>query len=104
MNSLHHFQTVTEVPLANGPVSGGLSAWSEDNVIAECSQKVILMHHARCLTDRQMIAHVDSAEGDVHLTERKDSQAAAFSSLALVNLINKRYCALNLAPERCRTR
>ena len=54
-----HFKSVTEMPVALGPAQGGLCAWSEDNVIAYCSQRSISLLHARRLQEGQMVAAID---------------------------------------------
>eukprot|EP00892_Ulva_mutabilis_P009401 jgi/Ulvmu1/6833/UM031_0037.1 len=54
-----HFKSVTEVPVPIAPSQGGLCAWSEDNVVAFCSQRTVTMLHARRLQEGQMTAILD---------------------------------------------
>lgn len=90
--SLLHFQTVTQLPLGHGPTIGSLCAWSEDNVVATCSQRVIMMHHVRRLTDGQMIACVESVEEGIQFTERNDNLVnSSASGMALLTYISKKY-------------
>lgn len=88
--SLLHFQTVTQVPVGHGPSAGNLCAWSEDNVVAICSQKSILMYHVRAMHDGQMVASLESLENGVQFTERKDGlDGATMESMAILTHSNK---------------
>lgn len=90
--ALLHWQSITKFPLGHGPSAANLSAWSEDNVIATCSQRVIMMQHVRRLCDGEMIACVDSVEESVQFTERNDGQSGASAAgMALISFVSKKY-------------
>lgn len=89
---IFHFKTITQMPLGHGPALGGMCAWSDDNVVAICSQHVIMMYHVRRLPDGQMIACVDSPEQSIQFTGRNDQLSnSSTDGLALVGYISKKY-------------
>ena len=89
---LLHWQCIAKLPLGHGPSVGNLSAWSEDNVVATCSPRVIMMQHVRRICDGEMIACVDSVENSVQFAERNDRQSRANAAgMALISFISKQY-------------
>lgn len=84
-----HFKSVTEIPVSMGPAQGGLCAWSEDNVIAYCSQRKVTLLHARRLQEGQMIAALDLGN-KLPYFDRKGGENSLQVNLAAMNCVSYR--------------
>ena len=84
-----HFKSVTEIPVPMGPAQGGLCAWSEDNILAFCSQRTVTMIHARRLQEGQMTAHLELGNKLPYIHRRDGYNSPQVNMVALHSVAYK---------------